>query len=242
MRRTLVLEGLRDASPVVVAYVPIAMTFGVLSVSHGIPWLLTVFISIWVYAGGAQFMLVSLALSGVSAISAVLTVLLVNLRHVLYGTALGPMFQSWTEPKKWLFAFGLTDEVFAVTSGRMASVTASPWRQVPFAFTCYASWVAGTAAGGALGRAVPPGIADVLGFALTALFIALLFLGPLSGPHMAAAIIGAALSTAADLFHLGSIGIIVGAVAGATLGWAWHSLRSRRACPAAEAAEPAGDA
>lgn len=237
MRISAVLAGLRDALPIMLAYIPIAMTFGVLCVSHGIPWLLTVFISVWVYAGGAQFMLVSLALSGVSVLSAVLTVLLVNLRHFMYGTALGPAFSLWREAAKWLFAFGLTDEVFAVTSGRGRTGVPDVWRQVPFAFACYGSWVAGTAIGGAVGEAVPSGVADVLGFALPALFIALLFSCPRSVQHLVAALVGAALATVANLVHLGSLGILVGALTGATIGWGWQATRTRRAVAARSAAD-----
>ncbi|MBX6353902.1 MAG: AzlC family ABC transporter permease [Thermoflavifilum sp.] len=209
------------------AYVPIAMTFGVLCVSHGLPWLLTVFISVWVYAGGAQFMLVGLAMSGASMLSTVITVLLVNLRHVLYGTALGPSFAAWREPAKWLFAFGMTDEVFAVSSGRGFAEPPVPWRQIPFALACYASWVGGTVVGGWIGQVVPSSVAEVLGFALPALFIALLALGPRSLPHLAAAMLGAAVAICAHLLQLGNLAVIVGALAGAAGGWGWETWRDR---------------
>jgi 4-azaleucine resistance transporter AzlC len=222
MNRSTLMQAMRDAMPIMLAYFPIAVTFGVICTGNGIPWFIAFLISAWVYAGGAQFMLVSLALAGTSPISTILTVLLVNLRHVLYGTTLGPAFAKWPEAKKWVAAFGLTDEVFAVTSSRVLQEPPSPGYQIVFAFSCYGSWLAGTAVGAIVGRAVPTAIADVLGFALPALFLALLLLGQRSIPHFIAAVCGALLSVLASLVHWGSVGIVVGAVVGATIGLYVH--------------------
>ncbi|KLU60749.1 inner membrane protein YgaZ [Peptococcaceae bacterium CEB3] len=213
-----VKAALQDSMPIVTAYFPIAMTFGVLSVAGGIVWWMTILISACVYAGGAQFMLVGLVLANSSPVSTVVTVLLVNLRHFLYGTTLGPAFQKWTEKHKWIAAFGLTDEVFAVTSSRLQEKAPTPLYQFVFVFACYGSWVAGTIAGVGIGSAVPTAISQVLGFALPALFLALLFLGERSAAHLIAALSGALLAIAATLLHMGSAGIVIGAVAGATLG------------------------
>lgn len=213
-----VKAALQDSVPIVTAYFPIAMTFGVLSVGGGIAWWMTILISVWVYAGGAQFMLVGLVLANSSPVSTVVTVLLVNLRHFLYGTTLGPAFQKWTEKHKWIAAFGLTDEVFAVTSSRLQEKDPTPLYQFVFVFACYASWVAGTIAGVGIGNAVPTSISQVLGFALPALFLALMFLGERSVAHLIAALSGALLAITATLLHGGSIGIVAGALVGATLG------------------------
>ncbi len=218
MNRSTLAQAIRDAIPIMLAYFPIAVTFGVICTGNGIPWFIAFLISAWVYAGGAQFMLVSLALAGTSPISTILTVLLVNLRHFLYGTTLGPAFAKWPEVKKWVAAFGLTDEVFAVSSSRLLQEPPSPAYQIVFAFSCYGSWLAGTLVGAVVGRAVPAAIADVLGFALPALFLALLLIGQRSIPHFIAAVCGALLSVLASLIHLGSVGIVIGAVVGATVG------------------------
>ncbi|UOF90007.1 AzlC family ABC transporter permease [Fodinisporobacter ferrooxydans] len=216
--RRLIAKGIRDAVPIILAYFPIAMTFGVISTGNGIPWLVTILISVWVYAGGAQFMLVSLALAGSSVISTVATVLLVNLRHFLYGTSLGPAFIHWSEPKKWLSAFGLTDEVFVVASNRYLQEPPFPRYHLAFVFACYGSWLAGTLVGASIGQTVPAAVSQILGFALPALFLALLLSSKRSGAHIAAAIFGAILAVAAHLLQLGNVGLVVGAVIGATLG------------------------
>ncbi|CAA7600479.1 Branched-chain amino acid transport, permease [Acididesulfobacillus acetoxydans] len=213
-----VKAALQDSLPIVTAYFPIAVTFGVLSVAGGIAWWMTILISVCVYAGGAQFMLVGLVLSNSSPLSTVITVLLVNLRHFLYGTTLGPSFRQWTERHKWIAAFGLTDEVFAVSSTRLREKEPTPVYQFAFVFACYASWVSGTVAGAGIGQAVPTSVSQALGFALPALFLALLFLGERTLAHLIAALSGALLAIAATLLHAGSTGIVIGALVGATLG------------------------
>lgn len=211
--------GLKDAMPIILAYVPVGITFGVVSTTTGVPWFLTILISLWVYAGAAQFMLVSLAASGGSSMSIIITLFLVNLRHVLYGTSLGPAFSTWKEKHKWIAAFGLTDEVYAVTSHRAGFDTPTRAYQYTFAGASYASWVLGTCVGAMAGVAVPPSMSNILGFSMPALFIALLMLGKRELPYLLAALISALVAVWLNSLGYGSAGILVGAVVGATIGF-----------------------
>ena len=218
----LVQKAIGDAIPIILAYFTIAVTFGVISTSNGIPVFATVLISVLVYAGSSQFMLVSLVLAGSSPLSTIVTVLLVNLRHFLYGTNLGLAFAPWSEWKKWFFAFGLTDEVFAVTSSRIVDYPPIPGYQIPFVLACYTSWILGTIVGAGIGQSVPVYISSVLDFSLPALFLALLFGGKRTIPHLVAAVCGALFAVFATWLHLGSIGVVVGGFSGATLGFWLH--------------------
>ncbi len=209
---------LADAMPIILAYFPIAMTFGVVATANAMPPWLTIFISICVYAGGAQFMMIPLIISGVTPLSVIITVMLVNLRHFLYGTTLGPRFSLWPEWKKWIASFGLTDEVFAVTSSKDHVEPITPSYQFLFVFSCYASWVAGTIVGVLVDRAVPTSLSGILSYALPALFIALLFIGKRTMPYLVAAAFGALCALAATWLHMGSMGIIAGTLIGATVG------------------------
>ncbi|MCL6517076.1 AzlC family ABC transporter permease [Alicyclobacillus sp.] len=232
MDRVAIRQGLQDAAPIVMAYVPIAMTFGVIAIQCRLPFWMAILISVAVYAGGAQFMLVSLLASGTPSAAVVGTVLLVNLRHALYGTALGPVFSTWSETKRWIAAFGLTDEVFAVTSGRWSDTPPTPARQWTLSFTCYASWVIGTVAGAAIGRAAPGWLAHDLSFALPALFLALLVLSVARRAHLVASLVGAGIALMCTWFHAGGMGIalggLIGATAGMVVGHSWQRQAGRR--------------
>ena len=217
------LQAVKDAAPIMMAYFPIAITFGVVAGSSGFSFGIAAFISIWVYAGAAQFMLVSLFAAGVSPFATAITVLLVNLRHFLYGATLGPAFSKWPEKLKWLSGFGLTDEVFAVASTRFLSQPPQPAYQLTFAAACYLSWVAGTLVGAGIGRVIPGSVSNLFTFALPALFLALLLSTQRSLAHLSAALAGGALAVAAQMLQLGNLGIVLGAVVGATLGMSLQS-------------------
>lgn len=222
-RRATVIRSLKDAAPIMLAYFPLSLTFGVVAVSSGLPWSLTFLISLLVYSGGAQFMMVSMFTTFTAPMSMIATIGLVNLRHFLYGTTMGPYAARWTEPQKWVGAFALTDEVFAVTSSLAArEQQMSAAYYIPFAFSGYASWLLGTAIGAGIGSAIPNDAANILSFALPALFIALLFGGERTFAHMLSAVIGAVLACICSLLHFGSIGIIVGGIVGATIGMWVH--------------------
>jgi 4-azaleucine resistance transporter AzlC len=221
-RHSQIILGLKDSIPIVVAYFPIAATFGVIGTNSGISWWNVALISVLVYAGAAQFMLVSFAASGMSVFSAVTALLLVNFRHFLYGTSLGPAFSEWPERRKWVAAFGLTDEVFAVTSSRLLNDPPTPAYQITFSFACYFSWVIGTLVGIIIGQVVPTAVSNVLVFALPALFLAILFSSYRTVAHLISAAFAALCAILLRQHGLGSTGMLVGAVLGATVGYLIH--------------------
>lgn len=217
-QKLMISQGVRDAIPIILAYFPISMTFGILSISKGISWPISVLMSLSIYAGASQFMFISLISSGATPVSMTITLLLVNLRHFLYGTTLGPAFVSWPERIKWLSAFGLTDEVFAVTSIRTLENPPYPRYQFALVISCYTSWVSGTIAGVLIGQSLPVSISNILQFALPALFLSLLFLSYRKWAHIIAAAFGAIITITASLLGSGSIGIVSGVVIGSVAG------------------------
>ena len=206
------LQGLRDAVPIIIAYFPLAMTFGVLAAASGLPSFLAILSSIWVYSGGGQFMIVSMVSALVAPITMIVMILLVNMRHVLYGTTLGPYMKQWGLQSKLIAALGLTDEVFALSEAYYIS----------FAIPCYISWIAGTVAGVIIGSFVPNEISDILSFTLPALFLALLFSGEKTIAYLLSAGVGAVVAIIMNMVGLGSVGLILGGLIGATSGYVYH--------------------
>ncbi|MNJ35755.1 Inner membrane protein YgaZ [compost metagenome] len=173
-------------------------------------------------------MLISMLETVTAPVTIIATILLVNMRHVLYGATMGPYLADWREPLKWLAALGLTDESFVVTSNRAAAgERLTPSYYLTFALAAYGSWIAGTIVGAGIGGIVPSETATVLSFALPALFLALLFGGERTLPHLLAACTGAALATLAGLMNLGGIGLIVGGIIGASAGQMLGRKRNR---------------
>jgi 4-azaleucine resistance transporter AzlC len=90
-------EGLaRDVALVCLADAIVGISFGAITVSSGLPVWLPMMLSVAVFAGAAQFMFVGLVASGGNPIAAAVTGLLVNVRHVPFGFAVGDLLgKGW---------------------------------------------------------------------------------------------------------------------------------------------------
>lgn len=172
--------GLRAAAPIAIGYFPVAMAFGAAAVKLGLEPVQAIAVSALVFAGASQFLLLTALASGNALPVVVALSGLVNLRHLLYGPILLDRLPQ-SGYARFLFAFALTDEVFAATLARRSAVPekfGTAWL-LGLGFGAYASWVAGTALGGLLGEAFErdaPMAAEATGFALPALFVAITWL------------------------------------------------------------------
>lgn len=173
-----IVRGLADSASIAVGYFPVAFSFGLSAVHQQLSPLATVLISLLVFAGASQFVLVALLAAGGSALSVVSSVILMNVRHIFYGPSLLPHLGQLRLPLP-LLAFGLTDEVYASAIGRLTSLPdtqRSGWL-LGLQGGAYSSWVLGTIAGALLGSQVgleSPALQQTLEFVLPALFFALL--------------------------------------------------------------------
>ena len=108
------MEGCKDSLPIVISYIPVAFAFGLNATRLGFSPLESVFFSCIIYAGASQFVITAMLAAGSSLWVAALTVMAMDVRHVLYGPSLrSRIIQRLQKSKTALWAFGLTDEVFA---------------------------------------------------------------------------------------------------------------------------------
>lgn len=180
MRQALV-KGLWDSGPIALGYFPVAVSFGVAAVSADlVPWL-AVLISVCIYAGASQFILLLLIAQQTDVLTMILIVITVNLRHVFYGPALLSQFgtTNYESTPYALMAFGLTDEVFAAARARLVNlqVNSKAHWYLGLQVGAYASWVMGTVVGAYVASdwlRNYPLLYQTLAFVLPALFFALL--------------------------------------------------------------------
>lgn len=215
-------RGLFDSLSIGLGYVPVAISFGLAAVYADIsPWM-AVLVSILVYAGASQFILVSLVASGGAALSVIGIVLLMNLRHFFYGPALiAKLGKTRRRLPLFVLAAGLTDEVFATSISKLDSqpVQEREHWYAGLQLGAYLAWVGGTALGAFFGHdwiSGSPLLSQTLGFVLPALFFALL----LEIRHIVPAyvLVGAGLATLLGSLLLPAYGaIIAGMLAGALL-------------------------
>lgn len=212
-----VRAGLAAAWPICLGYFPIGLSLGVLAQKGGLaPWQMAA-MSLLVFAGGSQFIAVAMLGAGASAPAIISTVFMVNLRHLLMSSALAVHFPGVSRRFLAIFAYGITDESFAVNLTRFNLGGWNRYSALTLNHTANATWIISSVIGVYLGQLVPPGAAGV-DYALTGMFICLLVF-QLRGPiFTATALISAACSLLAYLWLPGNAYVIVASCLAATAG------------------------
>lgn len=148
----------------------VGVSFGAIAVGAGLPVWVPMAMSLLVFAGAAQFIFVGIVASGGNPITAVLAGLLVNVRHVPFGFAVGDLLgEGW---RRMVGAHLMIDEsvAFALGQGEAADRKAAYWATGTGLFVC---WNAGVIAGALAGTAVEDTGALGLDAAFPAVLLAL---------------------------------------------------------------------
>jgi branched chain amino acid efflux pump len=212
---TSILQGLSAAWPICLGYIPIGLAFGVLAQKAGLYPLEIMLMSILVYAGSAQFIAVSMLSAGAGVVSIILTTFAVNLRHLLMSSSLAVFLSDATRRKLTLFAYGVTDESFAVNYTRFSRKTWSLDRALVVNHTANLAWIVSSIIGGYSGRFIHKG-AFGIDYALTAMFICLLIFQLKGRLYVFTAIIAGAMAVILSLIIPGSSYIILASIIAAT--------------------------
>lgn len=210
--------GASAAWPICLGYIPIGLAFGVLARKAGLTPLQIGMMSLFVFAGSSQFIAVSMLADGASAIAVILTTFMVNLRHLLMSSALAVFFKGEDRKKLSLFAYGVTDESFAVNLARLRDD--GNWdlnRSIVVNQMANAAWFASTVIGGFGGQFIPEK-AFGIDYALIAMFICLLVFQLRGRKYVITAIIAGVLAVIFSLLIPGNSYIILASVTAASLG------------------------
>jgi 4-azaleucine resistance transporter AzlC len=207
----------RDAATIALAAAMVGVSFGVVAAGKGIPFEKIQFMSLTVFAGGSQFVLVGGVGSGLAA--AVVAGLVLNARHVAFGLSLAPVLDG----PLWRRAVSgqiIIDEstVYALAQPNLRLARQGFYAVGVFLFV---SWQVGTAIGALAGEAI-----DYKAFGVDAAFPAglLAMLGPQLKTRSArlAAVLGAAIAVASTPILPRGMPILV-AVVGALVAFAFDT-------------------
>jgi 4-azaleucine resistance transporter AzlC len=235
-RRSELLDGIKMTAPLVIGAIPFALIFGALAVTSGLsPWA-AIGMSLFVFAGSAQFIAVGLVGAG-SALPVIwLTTFIVNVRHVLYAASLAPYVRHLGH--RWMLPLGawLTDETYIVVVKRFEQADASPhkhWFYLGSASIMYVSWNVFTLIGVVFGSAVPDPSRWGLDFAMSATFIGMMVPAIKNRPALAAVVVAGAVAVAAHSLP-NQLWLIL-----ATLCGIGAAVLAERTSPASTSGEPA---
>ncbi|HLR81415.1 MAG TPA: AzlC family ABC transporter permease [Bacillota bacterium] len=172
----MIQKGLTAALPIMLGYLPVAITYGVLAKQSGLSLVELTLMSAFVYAGASQFMGVNMLAVGAGSIEIIVATFILNVRHFVMSLSfmnrLREIKLKWKAP----LTLGLTDETFAVASfhKKEAQMENGVLFYTVLFILSYISWVGGSFLGGVLGEIVPDPLSQSMGIALYAMFIGLL--------------------------------------------------------------------
>jgi 4-azaleucine resistance transporter AzlC len=200
--------------PVLVTTLVVALSFGIVSRQHGIDPIVASGMSFIVFAGASQFAMLELLSRNTSAPLIVLTVLLINLRHLLMAAALRPRVAGRSLLVRLGLAYVLTDEAFAFGIGWFRRGHSDVRYYVVFGVSLWLCWNVGTIAGAVAGAGISDPRRLGLDFAITATFVAIVVLGVRRRGDVAVALVAGAIAGVLRLAGAASFAVVLaGAIA-----------------------------
>lgn len=165
-------EALWDSLPVLFAYFPLAMTWGLLWEQAGLPLLWAFLYSACVYAGTVQFLAVAYLSTPEDPFSFALTTLGIALRTGVYTCSLWNFLPSSTGVRI-LCSYLMVDGTYATLLTKKSETLRKSEYTVTVSLLIYLYWIIGSMMGAYLGSYIPNSITD-LQFALPCLIAILL--------------------------------------------------------------------
>jgi 4-azaleucine resistance transporter AzlC len=217
-RRKYFWAGVRAEFPLLIGVFPFGMIYGALALDAGLSNAAAQMMSSMVFAGSAQFITTQLVRDSTPGFVIVLTIAVVNLRHMLYSASLAPYLASVSTRWKILVSYLLTDEAYAPSIIHYENAGVQPfshWFLFGAGLALWVNWQISTALGIFLGAAIPDSWS--LDFALPLTFIAMVVPALKNRPAIAAALSAGCVALAAHSLPY-KLGLIVAALVGIAVG------------------------
>ena len=157
--------------PVMAGYIILGVGFGILlrGAGYSAPWAFAM--ALLIYAGSMQYVGVGLIAGGASVITALLTTLMVNARHLFYSISMISRYRDADRYKPYLI-FALTDETYSLLcDGHVPEGADAHLYRFLVSLFNQSYWVTGCVLGSLLAGALPFSTTGIE-FSMTALFIA----------------------------------------------------------------------
>lgn len=158
--------------PIALGYFSVSFAYGMMAAGGGIPVWAAVMISMTNVTSAGQLAGTQLMLAGGALSEIAMTTLVINLRYFLMSLSLSQKVKSGTSLlHRFLFSFGITDEIFAVASGEKVVTSKFMYGLI---LLPYFGWAGGTLVGAAAGYLLPELLVNALGIAIYGMFIAII--------------------------------------------------------------------
>ena len=168
------LKGIIDVSPLMIPVVPFGLIFGILAIDIGFTPLATMGMSLIIFGGASQIVLLQLFSGGASSLVIISSVGAVNSRHLLYGAVVSEHVSDLKLFWKIIISYFLIDQAFARSNEyfKKNNDKNKYFHLIGGGVTSWVIWQTTTFLGIILGSAIPEKLG--LSFAVPLTFLALL--------------------------------------------------------------------
>ncbi len=165
-------EAFPHTIPVLTGFIFLGIAYGILMNSKGYGLLWTFLMSLFAFAGSAQYVAITTLTAVFNPLYSLFLTLMVNARHLFYGISMLDKYKDTGQIKPYLI-FGLCDETFSIIHGtRVPDGISKKWFLFFITLLDHGYWVIGSVIGSLLGSVIPWNT-EGLDFVLTALFVAI---------------------------------------------------------------------
>ncbi len=173
MNKTLTFKnGLKDGIPIMFGYFAVSIAFGVTAVELGVSEIISILISMTNLTSAGQLAGVAVIAVLGSVVEMILTQLVINARYFLMSLTLSQKLDGkFKTLDRFLCAFGITDEIFAVA---VSKKEVSKNYMYGLILLPYVGWTLGTVLGALMGSFLPEVLLNALSIGLYAMFIAII--------------------------------------------------------------------
>jgi 4-azaleucine resistance transporter AzlC len=215
--RSVFWEGFWQSIPLMLGNIPFGLVAGIAGAKAGLNPLEVTLMSAVVYAGAAQLVALQMIGSGTGMPFVLLASLVVNLRYLMYSSAIAKPLEMFSGWRKALAAFLMVDQNFAMTMARYGSLgpRLSPWYYLGAGTPIWLNWIVFSLIGALVGARLPESWG--LEFAVPLCFLVLLVPTLKDRPSIAAAIVGGLVATVLAGLPYRS-GLFIGAILGIATG------------------------
>lgn len=155
--------------PIMCSYLFVSMAYGIMMEEAGFAWYVSLAVSLTVYTGAFQFLLITFLSSGASLLTIAVAAFLMNSRQTFYSLTFVDTFRKMGKRMPYMI-HTMTDETYAVnlTLESTGKEKEDTMFLIAVFSRCY--WMAGTVLGGILGQVIPFEM-EGIDFCMTALFV-----------------------------------------------------------------------
>jgi 4-azaleucine resistance transporter AzlC len=216
---------IRDVGALAVGILIVGVAFGAIAAAEGLPWWESAAMSALVFAGASQFATLGIMTSGGGLLAGVAAGLVLNLRHIPYGLAIGDLYwRGWRS--RLLGSHLLIDQstAFALAAGEDRRRARVAFWTVGVAL--FIAWNTGTVIGALAGQFVADPAVLGLDAALPAILLALVLPSLRDKETVAAAGVGSAVALGTSLFLPAGLPVLLALVGLAVL---WRGGKRKEA-------------